>query len=353
MKQTEQKLLFETFINLSLPVVILDRNLDIRWANQTFSTLAEGQVLSGSELLEYFPDELKATFNFNLKVRETIRKSCVLWDKATYDVVVDRQVLSDQSVLFLCLFSPVNIDKITLRAIGQVSSQFGHDFNNFLGAIRGATDLIKHKASKHFESENPFLRPLQLIDRAVDKALNMTTRMRGFLRFETGHREILNIQKLVESVVDTLKGSSPDLCEFVLDFRSNAEIEASEFQLAQAFQSILLNAIDGMEQLSSRCLAIIIDRRELSTPFRTLSIGSYVEIVIIDHGKGLTESTLSKGANLVIGQVSPINSDLSLGLLMAKEILLEHRGLLEVHSVPEVGSSVRVLLPVKSESKIA
>lgn len=248
-------------------------------------------------------------------------------------------VAKGDSVYFLCLVLPES-GAINLKAIGHTTGKYGHDINNLLGAMRGSADLLEHKLAKLHPESNPVARQLKIINSSIDKTLGITSKMRGYARFEESQKVKVSISELFRELLPLIESDKTLDCELILEIRSTKSVLGNDFYLSQALQSIVLNSIEAMKPLSERFLTIIVDEA-------TVESGNYLELTFIDHGCGMDVGKQRQALEPFFSSKSKqIGSGLGLGLPMAKAIIDEHGGELSISSVPDVGTSVRILLPL-------
>lgn len=248
----------------------------------------------------------------------------------------------------LSILVPQKTNSATLKAIGQVTGKYGHDFNNLLGAIRASTELLEHKLKKIFgAAELPVDRQVRIVNSSVTKAVTLTAQMRGYASREPMHRGAVKLTSLVEGLVAVLRDSGALSFEVVLECKEDRPISGDEFLLSQAFQSVILNAVEAMSTTSDRCIALILEPIELPEKRGTLRAGSYMQFLCIDHGAGMESPHVQRAFEPFFStKYATTGTGLGIGLSMARQIILEHEGDITLKSMPNTGTVVQILLPV-------
>jgi nitrogen fixation/metabolism regulation signal transduction histidine kinase len=119
-------------------------------------------------------------------------------------------------------------------------------------------------------------------------------------------------------------------------------IQIDEAQVSNALKNILHNALDAIQD--SGCIRIyssVIEKFDNKTG----EVGSYVDIEISDDGTGIPPENLPK---IYEPNFTTKNTGSGFGLTIAKQVIEDHGGHIEIQSKPQVGTLVRVLFPITS-----
>jgi signal transduction histidine kinase len=114
-------------------------------------------------------------------------------------------------------------------------------------------------------------------------------------------------------------------------------VQVNPEQLIQAFMAIMLNAVDAMEDGG------LLTVRTLPNPNRS----DEMVVEIEDTGMGMSRAALSKIFEPFF-TTKPPGRGTGLGLSIAYGIVEQHRGRIEVDSLPGRGSVFRVFIPTTS-----
>ncbi len=240
--------------------------------------------------------------------------------------------------------------RASLEAMGKLGAKLGHDFNNLLGSVRGCVDLMRSKLEKLFPGENPLARQLRIIEGAVSKGLELTTRIRSFVRPGPIETESLHLSACINSVAESLRASGPPerSPEVVVNVISDPLVCANEFLVTQMLTSLALNSIDAMQREVERYIVFHLDEVRAEKDGEGIKAGrAYARISLVDHGKGMkaeVKKNLSEPFFTTSG--GGVGRGLGLTFPMASEIMKKHGGLLEVQSMPECGTVVRLYFPL-------
>jgi signal transduction histidine kinase len=233
-----------------------------------------------------------------------------------------------------------------LKAIGETTGKYGHDLNNLLGSIQGATDLINSKLKKLHGDPHPIEKPISLIHSAIQKTVKITAQMRGYARMEAPPKSRIDLLTVLEKLSAELNNGKGSDSTIILNCPSDMIVEAEEFQLYQALSFILGNAQDAISKHQDQSLLVLVDKIQESIKPDN-DIRDLAEIVISDHGKGMSEDSIKNALKAFYSEKQTrIGGGLGLGLPMAKQIIEDNGGSLSISSLPDVGTAVRILLPL-------
>jgi nitrogen fixation/metabolism regulation signal transduction histidine kinase len=117
---------------------------------------------------------------------------------------------------------------------------------------------------------------------------------------------------------------------------------ADAAQLRQVVLNLIGNAIEATERVPA-------PRVELLTGVVRLADGELaVRLLVRDNGPGFTPSMLARAFE---PYVTSKPRGTGLGLAIVKKIVEDHGGSIEAENRPEGGARVRVMLPLRNESK--
>lgn len=141
---------------------------------------------------------------------------------------------------------------------------------------------------------------------------------------------ILKIEELVRQVVHLVRaGAHIHNKEIVLEISEAPEIIGDENSLKQVFGNILQNALEAIEEKGSVIL-------KLNT------IKHFICIEFMDNGCGVPKESLPK-----LGEpfYSTKEKGTGLGLMTSYQIIVNHKGKINIDSEEGTGTKVSIMLP--------
>jgi two-component system, NtrC family, sensor kinase len=223
-----------------------------------------------------------------------------------------------------------------LAAIGQLAAGVMHEINNPLATISACVAAIEGRlpAGPDTAQAEEYLRT---IDREVDRCSRIVDGLLDFSRPKAGPRRRVSLNALVDETLFLLKHHQRfkqlnvvrALTPGLPDTTGSAE------QLTQVLIALMLNALDAMEQGGQLTV------RTGRSPAR----GDEVVVEVEDTGVGIPPDDQSKIFEPFY-TTKPPGRGTGLGLSICYGIVADHRGRIEVDSVPGRGATFRVFLPV-------
>jgi PAS domain S-box-containing protein len=250
--------------------------------------------------------------------------TCILRDLSHQEILIqDRNQLARQ------LETSQKLD-----AIGQLSSELMHDFNNLLVAINGYVDLAEQTAKRE---DRTFY--LSEIRQAADRGTAMTRRLLSFSREKTFNPELVDLGILIQDIRDHVTRLIPPAVELKINIASSGADSslptlADRIQIEQVLLNLVINARDAMPA-GGRLL--ISAARQAET--------SEILLSVADTGTGMDASMHSQIFNPLF-TTKPDGQGTGLGLTIVRQIVEQHNGSLEVESAPGLGSRFSITLPI-------
>lgn len=236
-----------------------------------------------------------------------------------------------------------------LEELGEFAGKIGHDFNNILGALQGCSDLLEVRLKKALPDDTDrFERQFKIIQASLAKALDMTTKLRSFVRPGELALQELKLSECVKGVVELLNGSDSFTGETVLNIEAEPVVKIEEFRIVQMLMGICLNALEAMANQEDRFLVLFVDELNVAeNQVESLAAGRYARVSIIDHGEGMSDEVKEKIFEpFYTTKPSTIGKGMGLSLTMAKEIMHRHGGALSFASETNIGTAIHLYFPL-------
>lgn len=209
---------------------------------------------------------------------------------------------------------------------GQLAAGVAHEIRNPLTTVKGFLQLMENgvdiSAYKDIMSAE-----LESIERIVEEFLSLakpcvnqmaSTDINGLLQNTvtlTHTQAVLNNVKVVQEVASELP-----------------PIECDEHRIEQAFVNVLRNSVEAMPEGGIITIQVM-----QSDP-------NYMSFRFIDQGSGIPEERLKS-----IGEpfYSTKEKGTGLGLMISHKIVQEHKGVINIESILNQGTTVEILLPIR------
>jgi two-component system NtrC family sensor kinase len=225
-----------------------------------------------------------------------------------------------------------------LAAIGQLAAGVMHEINNPLATIGACVAAIGGRLEEAAESGGAAVQEyLDIIDREVDRCTRIVDGLLDFSRPRPTPRGPVSVNALVDETLFLLKHHQRfKRLEVIRELDPRLpETLGSQEQLIQVLMALMLNSVDAMEQGGRLTV------RTARSPDRS----DELVITVEDTGVGIRRSEQSKIFEPFYTTKAP-GRGTGLGLSICYGIVADHRGRIEVDSLPGVGTAFRVHLPV-------
>jgi len=322
--------------------VIIDEALQIIYANP-----ASEQLLSQSvqRLYQQTLEQLATLYHFSpATIQQVFAEKGAINENEVTLLVEGQPVLISLSATHLsfsgdtyviaemrCIEQQRKLSQVHYQEHQQKAAQdlvrgLAHEIKNPLGGLRGAAQLLES------ELPSPELKEFtQIIIEQADRLSALVNRLLGPQTI--GTRQIDNIHSILEKVRKLVRLDLPDFINIKVDYDpSIPDFEMQSDQLQQAFLNIVQNAAQALApDLKPDSEIIIRTRTAHQITINSLPQRLAIEIKIIDNGAGIPQALKD---TLFYPMVTGKSDGTGLGLSIAQELIKQHSGRIECHSIP-------------------
>jgi signal transduction histidine kinase len=228
-----------------------------------------------------------------------------------------------------------------LSAFGEMAGGVVHDFSNALMSIIGYSEMLITNAAARTD-EATALDYLRIINTAGRDGAHVVSRLRDFYR-PRGAADLFEPLDLKEIVVQSIAQAKPRCAtrengreiRFETDLCDSANVSGIGAELREVLTNLIFNAVDAMPVAGVITL-------------RTRRQGSDVIAEVSDTGDGMTAEVRERCLEPFFSTKG--DQGTGLGLAMVFGIIKRHQGTLEIESEPGKGTTVRIRLPMGTQS---
>lgn len=220
-------------------------------------------------------------------------------------------------------------DLQTLADLGEISAGIAHEFRNSLSTILGYLKLVR-RSSLPPEADSR----LRIAEEEAALLSAAVERLLAFARPMRLERQPVDLKELLDEITERLEHRGSDI-DVSIEGQPVA-IEGDRALLARAFENLVRNAVDAVEQKGGGFVRI----STTSTPAP--------RVAIEDSGVGLDPSDAPR---LFLPFQSDKANGFGLGLPLAKKIILLHGGTIRLTGEPGRGASAIVEFPAESATR--
>jgi nitrogen fixation/metabolism regulation signal transduction histidine kinase len=359
--ERERERLAVILARLSTGVLVIDRDLVLRIANESAGTILgidlagrDGQSLLdlsvGSDALRQLVEALRARFAAG---REEWREQLELAGEGGGRALVCACVpLPDDDVerrSYVIVFDEVTrlLQAQRDAAWGEVARRLAHEIKNPLTPIQLAAERVQRRFGGSLGPEDA-----QVLERATSTIVNQVETMKRmvnafseYARSPEMHVAEFDLNGLVVEAAELFRPSGGAIEIVVRLDPAVGMLEADRGRIRQVLNNLLTNAIEALEGVTGA-------RVEVATEVVARDAGRAAQaaIIVSDNGPGFARELLPR---IFDPYVTSKQRGTGLGLAIVKKIVEEHGGSIEADNRPEGGGRVRVMLPVKDSSRLA
>ncbi|MDX2186052.1 MAG: PAS domain S-box protein [Opitutaceae bacterium] len=229
-----------------------------------------------------------------------------------------------------------------MESLGTLAGGIAHDFNNILAIINGFAEIGLSRAS----AEDPQFRNLREIHGAAQRAIGLVRQILTFSRKTESTFRAVSVNQLMRDLGRMCSETFPRTISFSFELDDKLpEFYADPNQLQQVIMNLCVNARDAMTAGGSITLGTSrVPGAELAK-LGGDSSREYVCIRVTDTGCGMPPEVRARIFEPFF-TTKQNSGGTGLGLAVVYGIILNHHGLLDVHSEVGVGSSFLVHLPL-------
>jgi len=230
-----------------------------------------------------------------------------------------------------------------LESMGQLAGGIAHDFNNLLTAIRGNLNLAELEDDPARQRER-----LAGAMRAANRASELVNQILGFSRKTTVRRTDANLCEIVNEVQNILRASiDPKVTLRTFVSKDTWKVTVEPVQIEQVLLNLSLNARDalpengGTIEISTANLTKVDALHNETFPQPP---GDYVVVKIKDNGCGIPKDVRTRVFEPFFTTKAK-GKGTGLGLAMARSIVEQAGGWIELESEVGRGTEFRIFLP--------
>ncbi len=233
-----------------------------------------------------------------------------------------------------------------MESVGRLATGVAHDFNNYLSAIIGYSELELIKR----DPADPLREKFRVIYDAGSRAAELTRQLLGLSRKQVLQMSPLSLNEVVTDMLHMLRRTLGEDISVKEDLQATGTIKADRAQLEQIIMNLAVNARDAMPRGGDLIIATgdaeLESRR--ATDQHDVEPGRYVALAITDTGVGISAEMKEKIFEPFF-TTKQEDKGTGLGLAMVQGIVKQHGGHIRVVSDRDKGTTFKLFFPVTTE----
>jgi len=231
-----------------------------------------------------------------------------------------------------------------LEALGRMAGGLAHEINNMLQPIIGLCDMIRCD----FPSESDGHANLSLVIDAARRIEGITSQVQLFGRSMSGDRHPISLPAVLRDAIDILRLLPPPRVEIrVVVGAEDIVIEADETQIVQILMNLVHNAVDAVDAVGDEpgVIEIGLERSETDP-----ALGAAAVLSVRDTGRGMDTETRERMFDPFF-TTKPVGMGTGMGLSVVHGLVESWGGAIDVESVVDQGTTVRIRLPTSTTTE--
>lgn len=259
-------------------------------------------------------------------------------EKESFKVLLSATVFQTEGKIYkLIAFQNVNeaLDETESKAWQKLLSVMTHEIMNSIAPISSLAETLKHRLQKAYPVLNNDAGAMDDLELGID---TIKKRSEGLLKFAQTYRNLNKITtpNLKKVYVADIFGNLYQLMEPTLEQKNiDLEIMLKDPELSlqadpSLIEQVLINlVVNAMEAVKDKTGSKIILSAYMTSNKKTV-------IKVADNGTGISEEVLDK---IFIPFFSTKKSGSGIGLSLCKQIMMLHRGNIQVQSIEGQGTA--------------
>jgi|GEM_PF-973736 len=221
-----------------------------------------------------------------------------------------------------------------LAALGELSAGMAHEIRNPLTSIKGYAEYVRSELADGSE----LIPDVSTIINEVDRLNGIIDRFLVFARPDHPQLQFEDINGLLNRVLEFYSREIPGNIRIFKDFENLPLVSIDSDQMEQVVINMLLNAVQAMP-----------GGGEVSVKTRYQEQFGLAEIIIADTGAGISPQNYDR---IFEPFFTTRNKGTGLGLAICSRIVENHKGFIEVNSIPGEKTEFIIRLPVNEGGSV-
>lgn len=238
-----------------------------------------------------------------------------------------------------------------MDAIGQLAGGVAHDFNNMLGGIMGAAEVLEEELGPDHGS----LSLVTMITDATRRAADLTGKLLAFSRKRGVLSTAIEIHAIIDEALALFERTIDRRIALTREFHPEPLVVVGDPQQIQnAVLNLAINARDAMPDggdLVVTTARVPLDATWCDTSPFDLEPGQYVRISVRDTGEGIS-AELQQRIFEPFFTTKGEHRGTGLGLAAVYGTMASHHGACALQSEPGAGTRFELYFPLADESAV-
>jgi len=238
-----------------------------------------------------------------------------------------------------------------LETVGTLASGLAHDFNNILTCMYAHIHVLETM----LPDDEAAIAEFERLTTAIDDASRLIDQILAFSRTVKQEGDRVEVGRIVGETMDQLRGIVPrNITMDTARVSDDIAVIADPVQMRRLVMNLVTNAYQAM-QPEGGTLSVSVQAEEISElrPMNcgVLRKGEYCRLTVSDSGQGMEDSVVERMFDPFF-TTRPVGEGTGIGLSVVHGIVLKLGGAIHVRSKPGEGSSFDVYIPFSTNHNV-
>jgi PAS domain S-box-containing protein len=334
-------------------ITVMDRGCLLRYLNRTFAPLTLADVV-GTSALDYLEPEYKAPFQQaferawqegEVQYVEAKTRGGFVWETRLVPLGAPGEVYAvmgiGADVTQRRVAEQALQEARKLEAIGRITADLAHNFNNLLLVMLTNLGLCKAAAGAELQP--------RLVDaeNAAQLAADLVRKLMLLARRKTKPKQLApaRLEEIAARTVEMCRAALDGHGQIAITLRVEGElapVHVDTGEVEQALLNVLLNARDALHSHEAPAIEVVLDMAHMPQ-VDTGPLKPAVRVRVRDNGPGMSETVRSRVFEPFF--TTKDQRGTGLGLATAYAAMIDHDGLILCDSSPGAGTTFTLLFP--------
>jgi PAS domain S-box-containing protein len=219
-----------------------------------------------------------------------------------------------------------------LASLGEMAAVVAHDIRNPLGGIKTAAQFLPSRSADDATVIKELTHSILV---GVGQIESIVTDLLDYARDPTLERQEYRLGEVVGPAVDAYadKARAKGITLVARGVDADLPVHADGQRLRRVFVNVISNAFEAAEHRSDGRVEVTLSRR-----------GNDAVVDVTDNGEGIAPEAR---ARILQPFFTTKPAGTGLGLVIVKKIMDQHGGRIEIDTTPGIGTTVRLVIPMR------
>lgn len=329
------------------PLVFFNSFSKIEFVNENFKNLfgtasltnnTINKIINNEEIERYFNESIKQLIPTRRKITTSLNKKEFTGELVITPLLTIKNLYTKFVAEFIDHTEVLLFEREKLWS--KTAQKIAHDIKTPLSVIQLNLNAIKQRLDEEtLTKRNEFNDDVNMIQAEIKHITELTKSFLKFSSLEKPNFQWVKINDLVNRAVSRFAKYFDNGINFDFGIEDNLDsVWVDPNQLEQVLHIIIENSIDAVREKGEIKLTVNLSENT--------STGKEILFILSDNGSGIAENCIGK---IFEPYYTGKQDGTGMGLTIAKKIIEEHNGTIDIFSKINLGTTITIILPYNQE----